>query len=177
MKISEAAKRLALAASVAGMALAASACGADNDTANSGGGSASTTKMSFQTFPQTMGTIPIKVAQEQGIFETNGLEVSVSDGTAGPTMVSALAAGKIDAVGIPMFVGMQSVRAGAKIKALVGLIGGGGSVVFVSERVPKSDAPYPESAKALDGRTAAISAPGGFRRRCSSATSRVPAPR
>ena len=88
-----------------------------------------------------MGTIPIKVAQDQGIFEKNGLDVSVSDGTAGPTMVSALAAGKVDAVGIPMFVGMQSVLAGAKIKALVGLIGGGGSVVFVSDRVPEVGRP------------------------------------
>jgi ABC-type nitrate/sulfonate/bicarbonate transport system substrate-binding protein len=31
--------------------------------------------------------------------------------------------------------------------------------------VPKSDAPYPESAKVLAGRTAAISAPGGFSER------------
>ena len=167
MKKSRAVPRLALAASAAAMALTVAACsGNDNsdngNAAKSGAGSDKVTKLAFQTFPQTMGTIPIKVAQEQGIFEKNGLDVSVSDGTAGPTMVSALAAGKIDAVGIPMFVGMQSVQAGAKIKALVGLIGGGGSVVFVSELVPASDAPYPESAKALDGRTAAISAPGGF---------------
>jgi ABC-type nitrate/sulfonate/bicarbonate transport system substrate-binding protein len=45
------------------------------------------------------------------------------------------------------------------------LAGGGGSVVFVSERVPKTDAPYPESAKALDGKTAAIAAPAGFSER------------
>jgi NitT/TauT family transport system substrate-binding protein len=167
MKQSRASRQLALAASIAAMAITVAACG-DHSKSGSGGsasggsGSAKVTKLSFQTFPQTMGTIPIKVAQEQGIFKKNGLDVSVSDGTAGPTMVSALAAGKVDAVGIPMFVGMQSVLAGAKIKALVGLIGGGGSVVFASDRVPQSDTPYPASAKALDGKTAAISAPGGF---------------
>ena len=166
MKRFWAGRQLALAACIAAMAFAVAACGDDSTSGSggsaSGGGSSKVTKLSFQTFPQTMGTIPIKVAREQGIFEKNGLDVSVSDGAAGPTMVSALAAGKVDAVGIPMFVGMQSLLAGAKIKALVGLIGGGGSVVFVSDGVPESDAPYPESAKALDGKTAAISAPGGF---------------
>lgn len=157
MKSHKAANRLVLAVSVAAMALTAGACGDGND-----GGTAGITEMSFQTFPQTMQTVPVKVAQEQGIFKKNGLEVSVSDGTTGPVMLSALAAGKVDAVGIPMFLGMQSVEAGAKVKALVGLVGGGGSVVFVSKRVPQSDAPYPESANALDGRTAAIPAPGGY---------------
>ena len=159
-------RRLALAVSTAAMAFTVAACGDNSSTSSggsaSGGGSGKLTELSVQMFPQTMGTIPLKVARDQGLFKRNGLDVSVSDGAAGPAMVAALAAGKLDGVGIPMFVGMQSVLAGAKIKALVGLVGGGGSVVFVSNRVPKADAAYPGSATALAGRTAAISAPGGF---------------
>jgi NitT/TauT family transport system substrate-binding protein len=165
MKWSLASKRLALAASAAAMALAVAACGGDPNASSGGGGGRQVTEMSFQTFPQTLVGVPVKVAAEQGFFERNGLDVTLSDATGGPAMIAAVAAGQVDAVGIPMFVGIQSRLAGAKIKALVGLVGGGGSVVFVSNRVPETDTPYPESARDLDGRTAAIAAPGGFSER------------
>ena len=131
------------------------------------GGSASSggskvTELSVQAFPDDDGNDSAEGRRGPGHLQEERLDVSVSDGAAGPAMVAALAAGKVDAIGVPMFVGMQSVMAGAKIKALIGLVGGGGSVVMVSNRVPKADATYPESAQVLDGRTAAISAPGGF---------------
>jgi len=163
------ARRLLLAAATAGMAVAVAACGS-----SSGGGSSSATlaastgnggkltKVSVQTFPLTMLNMPLEVAQQQGFFKKNGLDVTVTPGTAGPAMVAAVASGQVDAVGIPMFVGLQSLQAGANLRALVGLVGGGGSVVFVSSRVPASTVPYPASAKVLQGRTLAISAPGGF---------------
>jgi NitT/TauT family transport system substrate-binding protein len=158
--------RSTLAASAAALALTVAACGgsstADQGAGANRGGASKVTRMQVQTFPGTMATIPLKVAAEQGMFKRNGLDVTVSDGATGPAMVAAIAAGKVDAAGIPMFAGMQSVLAGAKVKALVGLVGGGGSIVFVSNRVPASTAPYPASAGALHGKTAAISAPGGF---------------
>lgn len=133
------------------------ACG-DSDEGAAGG----MTPITYQSFAGTVQNIPVKVAQEQGFFEDNGLEVSVVDGTNGPAMLAAVAAGQAEVAGLPLFLGMQSIASGAEIKALVGLSGGGGSVVFVSDRIPQSDLPYPESAKALDGKTAAIAAPGGY---------------
>lgn len=158
MKTRKVMNLLTLTVTLAATALSAAACAPSNDKASADG----PTAFSFQTFPQTMQTIPVKVAQDQGFFENNGLKVTVSDGTAAPAMLAALASGKIDAVGIPMFLGTQSVVSGVKAKAVVGLTAGGGSTVLVSNRVPQSSAPYPESAKVLKGRTAAIAAPGGF---------------
>lgn len=158
MKTRKAINLLTLTVTLAATAASAAACASGNDKASAD----SLTAISFQTFPQTMQTIPVKVAQDQGFFKANGLEVTVSDGTSGPTMLAALAAGKVDAVGIPMFVGTQSLVSGANVKAVVGLTAGGGSTVLVSNRVPQTGAPYPESAKVLEGRTAAIAAPGGF---------------
>ncbi|MFI5313815.1 MAG: ABC transporter substrate-binding protein [Candidatus Dormibacteria bacterium] len=162
-------RRFLFAATAAGMAVAVAACGS-----SSGGGPSSATlaasatnggkltKVSVQAFPQTLGDIPIQVAQQQGFFKKNGLDVTLTPGAAGPAMIAAVASGQVDAVGIPMPVGLQSLKAGANVRAAVGLIGGGGSVVFVSSRVPATTAPYPASAKGLQGRTVAISAPGGF---------------
>ncbi|SER28283.1 ABC transporter substrate-binding protein [Arthrobacter sp. OV608] len=158
MKIRKAANLLTLTVTLAATAVSAAACapGKDQATANS------LTAISFQTFPGTMQTIPVKVAQDQGFFKDNGLEVTANDGANGPAMLAALAAGQVDVAGIPMFVGTQALVSGVKAKAVVGLIGGGGTTLFVSDRVAESDAPYPESAKVLEGRTAAIAAPGGF---------------
>jgi ABC-type nitrate/sulfonate/bicarbonate transport system substrate-binding protein len=158
-------RRLATTAiAVALPTLGVTACGGGSTGGGAGGnaGSGGQTTLRFQTFPNIMANLPVTVAQDHGFFAKNGLKVNVTPAAAGPAMVAALAAGKVDAVGIPMFLGLQSIKAGAKIKALVGLTGGGGSVMFVSKRVPATGAPYPASAEVLNGRTLAISAPGGF---------------
>ena len=159
MKVRRAIKAVAFASVFAVTTSAAVACGGEETT--DGG----LTPITFQTFPGTVQTIPIKVAQEQGFFKENGLEVSNVDGTNGPAMAAAVAAGQVDVTGLPMFLGMQSIASGAKLKAVVGLSGGGGSVVFVSDRIPQSDSSYPESAEGLDGKTAAIAATGGYSER------------
>lgn len=156
MNIRKAIKAVALAVVFAVTTSTVAACTSEKTTDEG------LTPITYQTFPLTVQTIPIKVAQEQGFFRENGLEVSVVDGTNGPAMLAAVAAGQVDVTGLPMFLGMQSIASGAKLKAVVGLSGGGGSVVFVSDRIPQSDLSYPESAEALDGKTAAIAAPGGY---------------
>ena len=106
--------------------------------------------------------MPIKVATDHGFFEENGLQVNASDGATGPAMVAALAAGQVDLAGVPNFVGMQSNVAGANLQVVAGLTGGGGSVLFAGNDIPRPDTDYPESAQALNDAILAAAAPGGF---------------
>ena len=123
------------------------------------------TEVSFQTFPGLALGVPIQVAQDHGFFEENGLEVSTSDGATGPAMVAALAAGQVDLAGVPNFVAMQSNLAGAGLQTIVGLTGGGGSVLFAGNDIATPTDDYPESAQALNDAVLAASAPGGFSER------------
>ena len=120
------------------------------------------TEVSFQTFPNLALGVPIKVATDHGFFEENGLQVNASDGATGPAMVAALAAGQVDLAGVPNFVGMQSNVAGANLQVVAGLTGGGGSVLFAGNDIPRPDTDYPESAQALNDAVLAAAAPGGF---------------
>lgn len=120
------------------------------------------TEVSFQTFPNLAMGVPIKVATDHGFFEENGLQVNASDGATGPAMVAALAAGQVDLAGVPNFVGMQSNVAGANLQVVAGLTGGGGSVLFAGNDIPRPDTDYPESAQALNDAVLAAAAPGGF---------------
>lgn len=169
MKIRKAITAAAFTVAVVTMASALAGCsGGDGGGTASGGTTPADeplTPITYQTFPQTMQTIPTTVAQEQGFFTENGLEVTFVDGTNGPAMLAAIAAGQVDVAGLPLFLGMQSIVSGAKIKAISGITGPGGAVVFVSDRIEETDAAYPKSAAVLEGKTAAIAAPGGFSER------------
>ena len=159
MKRFWAGRQLALAACIAAMAFAVAACG-DDSTSGSGGSAsgaavpAKLTKLSFQTFPQTMGTFH---SRSRGSRESSRRTAWTSRSpTARPARPWSRRSrpGRSTRSAFRCSSGMQSVLAGAKIKALVGLVGGGGSVVFVSDRVPRVRRPVPrlgQGARRQDG--------------------------
>lgn len=153
MKISSA--RTPTTAAVAALAMTAlslSACSGAEDSADG--------SVSVSYFANTLTGLPVEVAEQEGFFEENSLDVEIQSGTSGPALLQAVVAGQSDVAVIPASVAATALGQGSTIKAIVG--GGGGSTVVVSNGLDVADADYPESAQLLAGKTIAVTAPGGY---------------
>ena len=153
MKISSA--HTSITAAVAALAVSAltlSACSSDADSAKGA--------VSVGYFANTLTGLPVEVAEQEGFFKENSLDVTIQSGTSGPALLQAVVAGQSDVAVIPASVAATALGQGSTIKTIVG--GGGGSTVVVSNGVDVPDADYPESAQVLAGKTIAVTAPGGY---------------
>jgi|GEM_PF-4579528 len=152
MKISTARTPITAAgAALAMAALSLSACSGEEAADGS---------VSVSYFANTLTGLPVEVAEQEGFFERNALDVEIQSGTSGPALLQAVVAGQSDVAVIPASVAATALGQGSTIKAIVG--GGGGSTVVVSNGVDVADEAYPESAQLLAGKTIAITAPGGY---------------
>ena len=157
MKISSA--HTSITAAVAALAVSAltlSACSSEADSTSANGISA----VSVSYFANTLTGLPVEVAEQEGFFEANSLDITIQSGTSGPALLQAIVAGQSDVAMIPASVAATALVQGAKVEAIVG--GGGGSTIVVAEGVSVPGGGYPDSAQALDGKTIAITAPGGY---------------
>lgn len=88
-------KRKILSLLAAGTVLmTAAACGSGDEKAAAGG--ASTIKVG--SFPGTIFTYPLAVAEKKGFFEDQDLEVDIVDGKSGPEILSAMIGGSTDLI-------------------------------------------------------------------------------
>ncbi|MEU1980781.1 ABC transporter substrate-binding protein [Nocardia sp. NPDC019395] len=118
------------------------------------------TAITVGAFANALPTLPIQVAQNQGFFEQNKLEVDVETASSMPSLLQAAVARQIDVAAITGTVAATAIREGAPLKAIIGQ--GGGSTVVVSNSVHDTGATYPDSARALADRTIGVTAPGGY---------------
>lgn len=90
-------KREILSLITAGTVLmAAAACGSDNaDAAKSSGGVDS---IKIGSFPGTIFTYPLAVADKKGFFEDENLDATIVDGKSGPEILSAMIGGSTDII-------------------------------------------------------------------------------
>ncbi len=144
------------AALLAVIVLALSACSNDPSEASQGG----TASVSVSYFTNTLPGLPVEVAQQEGFFKENSLDVTIESGTSAPALLQPVAAGQSDVTIIPASVAAPALGQGSALRAVVAT--GGGSTVVVGDSVDVPDADYPESAQALAGKTIAITAPGGY---------------
>jgi NitT/TauT family transport system substrate-binding protein len=157
MKISSAHPSITAAvAALAVSALTLSACSSQADSTSANGISA----VSVSYFANTLTGLPVEVAEQEGFFKENSLDITIQSGTSGPALLQAIVAGQSDVAMIPASVAATALVQGSKVKAIVG--GGGGSTIVVANRVNVPGGGYPDSAQALAGKTIAITAPGGY---------------
>jgi NitT/TauT family transport system substrate-binding protein len=83
-------KILSLVAAAA-VLMTTAACGSDDGPANSN-------EIKIGSFPGTIFTYPLAVADDKGFFEDEGLEATIVDGKSGPEILSAMIGGSTDII-------------------------------------------------------------------------------
>ncbi len=148
---------LRVAAGVAALVLAATtlaACGDDEETPSSGG----TTKMTVTYFEGTDVSLPVVVADKEGFFKEQGLDVSLLATKDGPTAVAALQSGDAD-LALNQTEGLMIARdKGLDLKAVVG------DVAIDALQVIGTSAPGTDAAaslKAMKGKKVGVPVIGG----------------
>ncbi|WP_199044074.1 aliphatic sulfonate ABC transporter substrate-binding protein [Glycomyces salinus] len=82
-------RTLGAAAAAAALALSAAACGGDADDGD-------TIEVQFGYIPDFNGTSLLAIAEDQGLWEEHGLDVTASSFTNGPLQIQALGTGDLD---------------------------------------------------------------------------------
>jgi NitT/TauT family transport system substrate-binding protein len=101
--------RIVAATTVAALALPAAACGSEGDSSSAG--SPTTVTLGFSAWP---GWFPWQVADEQGLFAKNGVEVELKYFDSYTDSLTALSTGNLDANSQTLNDTLSSVSGGAK---------------------------------------------------------------
>ncbi|MDR2379651.1 MAG: ABC transporter substrate-binding protein, partial [Bifidobacteriaceae bacterium] len=107
--------RQLIAASAIALVAAAAGCGSDQPGSNSAG---SLTKVSIAIQPW-LGYGAWYIAQDQGYFADNGLEVELVDFEADADMLAALAAGQVDALNVASHGALLMIETGVDAKIVL----------------------------------------------------------
>jgi len=123
-------------------------------------------KLTIAMFPGSLSSIIPVVAEREGFFQDNGLEIDVIDATSGPFLVATLLSGDTDIANTPINVLLPLMDS----EGLVAILAGGGAHLNLIRLAdaPPSDWPNANSAdpkerlQDLVGKTVAVVARGGI---------------
>jgi NitT/TauT family transport system substrate-binding protein len=97
------------------------------------------------------------VAEEQGFFEDNGLEVERVAATTGPAALQLLVAGELDGVLLSSTLPIQTAASGQDIQLIGGTYNSSSYHIFASEESGlQPDAEFPEAIEDLEGKTVGL---------------------
>jgi NitT/TauT family transport system substrate-binding protein len=148
--------------------LTLAACGGDTGgDSGSASGSGSTESLNVQTYPGTVLSLPLYVAESEGFFEKHGLAVELVGIPAGPQATQALLSGGVDVMGNGVsntLLAQREMKAGGNEDRILGILQGESGLHY--SLMGQGDIDWPEQGdveailKALDGRTVGVTAVG-----------------
>jgi len=113
----------------------------------------------------SISSIPTWVAQEQGIYEANGLDVELVPVTSGGASVSGVLSGAFTITdGAAADLTFPVIEKGEKLRGLISYTPNNYYVLIGSPDLdlPNSDQPYPENLRDLKGKTIGVTGLGAF---------------
>ncbi|WP_305094316.1 ABC transporter substrate-binding protein [Prescottella sp. R16] len=155
-------KRMMPLAIAAAVTLVLTGCGGQGRNGTVEAGSDGKMHISVGYYPTILTSYLTEVAQEQGIFEANGLEVDLVPIQAGPQQTSALLGGSLDIADLPAPTMVPLMKSGdGQIVALTGGAHVNYSMVIHPGMAQGMDVGNPDAALAIKGKTVAVTVPGG----------------